>query len=76
MAADLFVGHPARVHRDDLVVEAMPVRLALGDDLGFETRVAIPGHLDRESPCSVPNVFEAVPLRELPDPRPAGSPRS
>src|SRR5439155_22147171 len=36
VALDLADRQPARVERDDLLVEADPARLALGDDLGLE----------------------------------------
>src|ERR1035441_9428805 len=41
MALDLARRHAARVHRDDLVVEAGPARLSLSHDLGLERGLAI-----------------------------------
>lgn len=43
---DLLDGHSAGVHRDDPVIKAVPVGLALFHDLGFEHAVTIPGDLD------------------------------
>jgi len=46
--ADLAHCHPARVHRQDLVVESVEVALVLGDQLRLEAPVPIARDLDRD----------------------------
>lgn len=46
MALDLAHRHAAGVQGDDLVVEAGPAGLVLGDQLGFEGALAVAPHLD------------------------------
>jgi hypothetical protein len=45
---DLLIRHPAGVHRDDPIIETIPMRLTLGDDPRIERRVAVPWHLDAD----------------------------
>ena len=47
MAADLPNRHPARIHRDDLVVEIRKPALVLGNQLGVEGAGPIPRHRKR-----------------------------
>jgi len=47
MALDLPHRHAAGVQRQDLVVEASPAGLVLGDDLWLKTTVAVTGHFNR-----------------------------
>src|SRR5207344_379719 len=44
MAADLADRHPARIHRDDLVVEIRKPTLVFGDQFGIERPGPIPRH--------------------------------
>jgi hypothetical protein len=54
-----------------------PIRRApFGTSLEANVELRSRGWSNPMSPTSVPTVFGVVPLRELPDPRPAGSPRS
>ena len=46
MARDLQGAHAARVHRDDLVIEAGEATLVLGDQLRVEAARPITRHLD------------------------------
>ncbi len=46
MPGDLTGTHAARVHRDDLVVEAREASLVFGDQLRIETARSIARHLD------------------------------
>src|SRR3954447_15098761 len=47
MAADLADRHPARIHRDDLVVEIRKPTLVFGDQFGIERPGSIPRHRQR-----------------------------
>src|SRR5690606_12934758 len=47
MALDLSHRHATGVQRQDLVIEARPAGLVLGDDLRLETAVAVTGHFNR-----------------------------
>src|SRR5215813_12401690 len=48
MPLDLARGHPPRVERNDLVVEAVEARLPLFDELRLELSIAVPRDLDRD----------------------------
>jgi hypothetical protein len=48
VSLDLARAHAARVHGDDLVVEAGEARLALTDDLRLVPAVSIPRRLQRD----------------------------
>jgi len=50
VALDLPDRHTSGVQRDDLVVETIQARLALGHDLRLEAAVAITRHLDLDRP--------------------------
>ena len=50
MAADVAHAHPARVHRDDLVIEPVDPGLPLADQLRLEAAVPIGGNRDLEGP--------------------------
>ena len=50
--------HAAGVERQDLVVEARPAGLVLGDELRLECAVSVAGNLDRQ--------FAEVPFQRLP----------
>ena len=52
MRADLPHRHPARVHRQDLVVEPIEVALVLRDQLRLEAPVAIARDLHRDLPLA------------------------
>jgi hypothetical protein len=73
VALDLAHRHAAGIEAHDLVVEAIELGLALGDQLRLEAAGAVAR--DRKV-SSVRIVFELAPLRLLPLPRPAGSPFS
>ena len=71
--------HPARVEREDLVVEPGEPALVLGNQLGLERAVAIARHVDRERavlsqdrlgprPIAViGGVFRLGPARRIPE---------
>lgn len=46
MSLDLPRGHPPRIERQYLVVEARPARLMFGHDLGLETTLPVSRYLD------------------------------
>src|SRR5215468_2180657 len=48
MPLDLAAGHPTRVERDDLVVEAVEPSLSFLDELRIELPVAVTRDLDRD----------------------------
>src|SRR5688572_12775965 len=48
MALDFAHTHPARIHRDDLLVETVEALLTLSDDLGLEATGAIARDLELE----------------------------
>jgi len=41
-------GHPSGIERKNLVIKAGPAGLVLGDELGFESGVAIARHFNRQ----------------------------
>ena len=59
MALDLAGRHPARVERQDLVVEAVEAAGVLGHDPRLETRVAVAWQLDRDRPVDRPQRLTA-----------------
>jgi hypothetical protein len=73
---NLALRHPARVERDDVLVEAVEARLPLPDELRLELAGAVAG----TSICTCSrlprSVFGVVPLRELPELSPERSWRS
>ena len=50
VALDVARRHPARIERQDLIVEAIEAPRVLGHDPRLERRVAVPRQLDRERP--------------------------
>src|SRR5262245_23973507 len=48
MPLDLAGGHPTRVERDDLVVEAVEPSLSLLDELWIELAIAVPRDFNRD----------------------------
>jgi hypothetical protein len=69
MTLDLPHGHAAGVERDHLVVEALKVRLPLGDKLRLETSLAVPRHGELDLA-----VLTLQRLRAEPVPRVAATP--
>ncbi len=65
VALDLAGRHPARVHRDDLVVEAGPARLPLGHDPGLEGRFAVAGRLQLQLAEVALQGFRAFPVARV-----------
>jgi len=72
MPLDLTRRHPARVEREDLLVEAVEGAGVLGHDPRLEARVTVPGQLDRDRPIDRPQRLRRnavapvrLPLRRL-----------
>ena len=65
MLRDLAGRHPARVHRDDLVVEAREAALVLRHDLRLEEPSRSRGSSTSTGPWSVINVFGDKPFRRF-----------
>ena len=73
MRLDIARRQPARVEREDLVVEALEAPLTLPDDLRLERPPPIARRAGPQTGlCSVASVFAVEPLRVLPAP-PGGS---
>jgi hypothetical protein len=62
MSLDVARAHAARVHRNDLVVEARPAALVLGQNLRLEAPVAIARHPDLHRAEITLHSFPAVPV--------------
>jgi hypothetical protein len=60
MPDNLARAHPARVHRDDLVIEAGKPALVLGDELRIEARLPVPRHLQLEPAAVRRHRFAAI----------------
>src|SRR5262245_49069882 len=66
-------GHPARVERQDRLVEAVPPPLMFGDQLRLELTVAVTRDLDFDFRTIGLDFLREEPLRELPLLRPEAS---
>jgi hypothetical protein len=62
-ALNLAHRHSARIHGDDLVVEAGEASLVFADELRLEFVLPIPRHLDAQRPVVGQNVLPLLPLR-------------
>src|SRR5690606_38077969 len=65
VSADVPHRHAPRVHRNNLLVEAVELALVLGDELGLECAVSVPGHLDLDLALRGSQGFVPLPLRRL-----------
>jgi hypothetical protein len=72
MSFDLAAGHAARIHRDDLIVEAIEAGLPLLDQARLELRRTVAGYGNLKLPALAANRFPGLTVTGVAGVRPGG----